>query len=336
MHVNDCADVAKTYMQFLPGQQVECALYLPTVGTYRVSRLRRALMPVVRMAESLKLRRRFLSGRFDLVHVHYATFAIMPLLAGLPFVVHAHGTDVRRDLYRRLTGPLVRAGLARARAVMYVTPDLRRHIEPLRPDAQFMPNPLDLRAFTSHEATEQASPSVLVISKLDRTKGIVDILAAIEQVWKVRPELTVAMFRFGDAREEAESFFARHRDNPSLRLLDYVKHEEMPELIRRFSIVVGQQNRNIGALGMSELEAMACGRPLVVRHDYPEAYGDPLPILESSDSEAIVRQLLALLDDPQRGRELGKRASAWVAKHHDGMTQAARLADVYAAAIARR
>jgi glycosyltransferase involved in cell wall biosynthesis len=333
LHLNDCSNVAKSYMQFLPKDRVHCELYMPTVGTYRASKATRALLPLIRMMESTTLLRRFREGGFDLVHVHYVTFAIMPMLARLPFVVHAHGADLNRDVYRPYFGSIVKAGLARARAAMYVTPDLRRHIASLRPDARFLPNPVDLQKFAPDDAIAVEQPSILVISKLDRQKGLQEFLQAIDAIWSVRPDVKVGMFRFGNAADAVSEFFERHRANPALHLLSPVPHAEMAKLINSYSIVLGQQGGNIATFGLSELEAMACGKPVVVRSDYGDAYPEPPPLLHSPDVDAIVRHLTALVENPQRGRELGVRAREWVSKYHDGTTQAGQLADIYAAAV---
>lgn len=74
-------------------------------------------------------------GDYDLVHAHYLRFpAYVAFFSGKPFIVHCHGSDLRR--YR--LGWLKRQCLKKAAKVLVSTEDLLKFC----PDAVWLPNPV--------------------------------------------------------------------------------------------------------------------------------------------------------------------------------------------------
>lgn len=89
----------------------------------------------------------------DIYHVNYALqdAFLMNLLKGRLDVLHVHGSDVRSTLHSKL-GWIVKKNLKNATKVLYATPDLEVIIKDWRPDAVYLPTPVDtLRfAFKNH------------------------------------------------------------------------------------------------------------------------------------------------------------------------------------------
>ena len=113
------------------------------------------LPPVRRPLASAALRRAADGARWlrtrrgaDIVHIHYGPNGYYGWGARAPYVLHLHGSDVRVDLHRPAAGALMRRSLKGAAAVLYSTQDLAEAVEALRPDAQWLPNPLSLEALT--------------------------------------------------------------------------------------------------------------------------------------------------------------------------------------------
>ncbi len=100
-----------------------------------------------------------------------------------------------------------------------------------------------------------------------------------------------------------------------LNLIPRVPYGDMPALLGRYDIVMGQFK--LGALGMSELEAMACGKPVLSFFNYPQAYDEPPPIFSTRDAEEGAEMLARLVEDQQLRKEAGEKGRAWVEKHHE-------------------
>lgn len=331
LHVNDCASVASNLVGGLKALGVEAELFQPTLGTYRASKLRRAALPLIRTLEAFQLRHCVQKRQFDIVHIHYASFAYMTLLTGLPYILHCHGTDLRVDLNRFGLRGLSLLGIRRARKVFYATPDLIKYLQDIRKDAIFLPDPIRLEDFVPASRNEQHPSRVLSISKLDPFKGLERIIRTIELVWEARPQLEIAIFNFGQSTDQAKRFIEEHRTQSRLILLPPIPHKDMPALINGFSIILGQQNPNIAALGVSELEAMACGKPVVCLFAYPDAYPEPPPVLASRTPEEARDHIIRLLDDPPYRLKIGQQAQEWVMRFHDYRRVAETLLRYYQA-----
>ena len=329
LHVNDLWPVTGDLVSGLQSLGVEAEIFEPTVGGYRASRFRRVVLPLIRTLEAFQLRQLVQKRQFDVVHVHYARFAYMPLLTGLPYILHCHGSDLRLDLFRPGLRELTLAAIRQARKVLYVTPELYRFLKDIRNDAIFLPNPLDMDRFAPEVGDQAPSPRVLCISKLDAFKGVDNIIRAIELVWDVRPQTQIALFDFGNSYHLAKRFIEQHRHESRLILLPRVPHNEMPALIRSYAVVLGHQSPEFGALSLSELESMACGRPVVCCYNYPEAYPEPPPLLVSRTLEEASAQILQFLDDSSLCQDLGRKARAWVSKYHELGQVARMLLEVY-------
>src|SRR3990170_804339 len=86
--------------------------------------------------------------RPDLVHVHYATQGFVGPMAGRPYVLHCHGTDVRGVAPGSPRGRYLGVVMRRAALVLVSTPDLLDDAARLVADPVYLPNPIDTSLFT--------------------------------------------------------------------------------------------------------------------------------------------------------------------------------------------
>jgi glycosyltransferase involved in cell wall biosynthesis len=313
LHVNDVANVGANLVEGLRELGVEADLFPITTGT-RLGRFKAVALPLIKVQETLALRRLVRRQKFDIVHVHYAVHASMTLAMGIPYFLHLHGSDVRSGLRSLGLRELVLLAIRKAVKVFYVTPDLKVYLKDIRPDAIFLPNPINTDMFLP-APSEESLLRVFCISKPEPFKGVGVFLRGIELAWEIRPQMQVALFGFGDSKI-AQSFIEKHRGQPRLIILPRVLHAEMPALVRSFDVILGQHSPDVGALGVSELEAMACEKPIVCYFNYPETYPEPPPVLVSRTPEEACAHMLRLLDDAELRRSLGQQARAWVLKYH--------------------
>ena len=88
---------------------------------------------------------------------------------------------------------------------------------------------------------------------------------------------------------------------------------------------------DIGAFGTIVLEAMACGKPVLVHVDAAcaiRSYGELPPVLSAKTEDEILQALRRAGDAGYR-RSLGTQAREWVIRHHDADEVATRLIDIY-------
>jgi glycosyltransferase involved in cell wall biosynthesis len=331
LHVHNLWPVTGDLVNGLRALGVEAEIFEPTLGVGQKGKFRKALLPLIRTREAFQLWQLVKSKRFDVVHVHYARHAYMTLITGLPYYLHCHGSDIRRDLRRPGFRELTRLAIRRAIKVFYATPDLGDYIRPIRQDTVFLPNPINLDDFVVLPNDRPSTLRIFSISKLDRFKGVEQIIQAIELIWQSRPETEVALFNFGNQIIRAGRFFEAYRGDRRLILLSPVPHQQMIRLIQSSDVVLGQQDLQVGALGVSELESMACGKPVVCYFKYPNAYPEPPPVLVSQTPEEASEHVVRLLDDPALAQSVGRQSREWVATYHEQKHIARRLLQYYQA-----
>ncbi|MCI0521778.1 MAG: glycosyltransferase family 4 protein [Chloroflexi bacterium] len=329
LHVNDVASVGANLVAGLQKVGVKAELYQPTVRNFRNRSASRLTLPLVRTREAFALRRKVYTEQVDLLHVHYASLAYLALIAGLPFLLHCHGSDLRLDLHKPVLRQLTLLALRRARMVFYPTPDLKSLVAPYRPDAIFLPNPVNTTDFSP---ADNPSPNLLPlfsISRLDGVKGAENLVHAMTLIWQQAPETQIAMFEHGDSYAQYGSWMDANRHR--IILIGKTPYNEMPLVINQYQVILGQQNYRVSALGMSELEAMACAKPVVCAFAYPNAYPEAPPVYASPSPEAAAQFVLDLLSDQTLINQSGLNSRQWVTTYHRQETVAATLLAHYRA-----
>jgi len=268
----------------------------------------------------------------DLVHVNYGLFGYAALMApGKPTILHLHGSEIRPAISSR--GRIARMSsrwFSRyCSAVWYSTTDLKDVVRQAGLSGKFMPSPVADFFFTP---TRQVSikPHVLFAIPLSRSKGAGLAIEAMQVLADRAPDCRMSAFGFGISDEEVVAL--RRRIPSSVRLLSWTPHRAMPQLLTEATIIVGQLG--LGALGITELEAMALRRPVVARLGKPlpeiEPYyaRDP-PVLSCESGERVAQTVLDLLQDSARIERLGADGRTWVQEYHSAQTVAKLYADEY-------
>ncbi|MCX7618001.1 glycosyltransferase family 4 protein [Tepidiforma sp.] len=276
----------------------------------------------IRALDWLDLIRRIRAGRYDLVHIHYAYLGNIGALGGFPYILHCHGTDLRGGT--PVTRPLIANAVRAARHVFYSTPDLAAWVLPLRPDAEFLPNPIDTSLFAPRTPAS-AHRAAWVACALTKVKGAERILRACRLLAERVPDLRIDAFGGG---EYTEAF----RALPNVTL--YARHPRarLPQIIDEHGIVIGQAR--LGSAGMAELEAMACGRPVVTWFNERGGYSEPPPFFSAVDGDDIARIVERLANDPAVRDRAGAAGRAWVERHH-GLGRIVDRVEAVAQAIIR-
>ena len=305
-HVNEIASVAST----LAGEQRRRGMSVTVMdpakpGARLPSPWKLAVAPL-RVPALAATTARIAIERTDLVHVHYATQAIVGRLARRPYVVHCHGTDVRGLDPRSALGRWVGAMLRPAALVLYSTPDLGSDVARFRSDAVFLPNPIDVERFSPSGSPDR---DVLLGVKLDAVKGADIAIEAVYQLLVRRPGTTVTVIGSGPL-----TGLARQRLGDRALFVESIPHDQMAGLLRRHRVTLGQFR--LGILSQFELEAMATGLALVTEVRYPNPQALAAPVLRATSPEQVAERLEGLLADESACQSLALAGRRWVVDHH--------------------
>ncbi|MEK6463651.1 hypothetical protein WG925_07880 [Pseudonocardia carboxydivorans] len=239
--------------------------------------------------------------RHDIVHVHSASTLAHSRLGAPRYVVHCHGTDVRTAQYDSTRRASIVDGLLRAEAVLYSTPDLAEHVLVHRPDAVYLPVPIDVDAVPEWAPAD--TPRVVFASRWSPDKGVETQLAVARDLAARFGDLVdVVGLDWGPCAHEAVA--------AGVRLVPRSGHSDYLALLAGASVVVGQ---SAGILAASELEALAAGAPVVVPTQLPLYDDPPVTAVDPSDAadavDAVLRGARAGWHDAAERRE-------WTRKFH--------------------
>lgn len=303
--VNDVAGVGSLQTRILNQAGDEAAFIdLPKPGGSWPLYAKVFTVPV-RLAQYVPIIRKLRRDDFDLVHIHFLSHGFIGPLIGKPFVLHGHGHDVHTNLRNPFYRWVSRFAMKRARAIYYVTPDLAPFLADFADKSYLLPNPLEPMFFTKVKPPAELR-RVLFFTRLYPIKGPEEIFESTPELARLVDVSAISWGPLGPA--------LRERFGHAVHFIDRVPREQVPALIDSFDAVIGQMK--LGILSLSELEAMARGRVVLMRLDrslYPD---DPPPVVDVRDGQELVEAVRRLQRDPREMRRLSDAGRDWVARHH--------------------
>lgn len=254
--------------------------------------------------------------QYDIVHVHYPlTFLSIATLMrrNKNIVLHAHGTDLRSTKTNRNFRLIVKWACSRANFLFYATPDLKPLANEFHERTDFLPNPIDTDFFKPIKS-KQYPNSVLIFSSLNTFKRMKIPLEACKFLDNIKFDVVF----FGPHRE----YYREKYGQDNVSFIPPVEHSQIPSLLAKYPLVIGQFS---GALGMTELEAMSCGKPVISQWQFDSFYPEPAPVLSASSPEEVAKLVKENLGDVS----LGQKSRKWVEQNHgiDAVTR--KLISVY-------
>jgi glycosyltransferase involved in cell wall biosynthesis len=302
--INDIASVASEIGAGLRERGHEVTLFHPRLVGARLHPNVKPITAPIRALDWMDLIRRVRAGKFDLVHIHYAYLGNVGALGGFPYLLHCHGTDLRGST--PVTRPLIRRALRNAEHVFYSTPDLAQFVLPQREDGEFLPNPIDLSEFRPTEPARGRS-SVYICCGLTEVKGAGRLLKACQQLAVERPDIRITALGGGE-------YTAAFQALPNVTVIAHQPRWKLPGLINQNGVVVGQVR--LGSAGLAELEAMACGRPVITWFNELHAYSTVPPYVTAVDGPDIAAAIKELADNSEMRDLLGAKGRDWVTANH--------------------
>lgn len=311
--INDIASVASDLAAGLGRRGHDVTLIRPKLIGGGLPWMVKPVVGPVRAVEWAQIIRQVREGDYDAVHIHYAYLGMLGVLGKFPYLLHCHGSDVRE--ITPFTRPMVDRALHGAAKVFYATPDLASFVLARRPDAEFLPNPVDSVTFAPGAPASESS-DVFICCALTDIKGAPRLLKACQRLADERPDIRITAIAGGD-------YTRRFQELPNIRLIPHQRRQDLPGVIAAHGVVVGQVL--LGVVGMAELEAMACARPVVSWYRYDRAYPEPPPFVRAVDGVDIAEAVIRLVDDAAERQAIGDEGRAWVQRHHNVDEIAARV-----------
>src|SRR5262249_21280243 len=175
-----------------------------------------------------------------------------------------------------------------------------------------------------HERDQSHDWTIMLFSRLEPGKGVEIAAAGIERFLQRHPSVRVLVIDWGEVSTEY-----RRRYAGRFTFVPRTSPEGVRRLLASADVVVGQFA--VGALGISEFEAMCSAKPVIASFRYPDAYPTPPPLCEARTPDEVDAHLEHLYQHPAAGREVGDAARLWVMTNHGYDVLARRLGALYTA-----
>ena len=290
---------------------------------------------------------------FDLVYAPwiyaYTTQAAArrALASGVPFVVSPRGM-LDRDAIRRkgrwrktaFLATLGRRALARADAIHFTSGGERRDCVRRFPDARAFvaPNGVDLDELAGGAAPAR-EPMVLFLGRLSAIKGLDLIAAAWPRVVAAVPDAKLVLAGPDDEGLAAglRRAFEASGTAASVSLPGLVDAQGRNALLARAAVLLNPSY--LESFGMSIVEAMACGKPVVVTDRVniaPEIAAAGAGLVCPCDPGEIAQAVARLLSDRALADTMGAAGRALAHREYAIAPAARRVHDAFASIAARR
>lgn len=316
LHVFDCAGVGATLVTAARAQGLPWG-FLPARDTSRDGLGLRGKAMRLQGVARWTAQRWSLTLPAELLHIHFGTRVdIATRWPRRPFVVHFHGTDIRDFYQDPRQRPKIQWGADSAQAVFYATPDLAEYALRARPDARYLPNPVELSELP--DWCPAPEPLVVFASRWGAAKGGTEQL---ELATKLADALQGTGIRL-QGLDWGEN--AARAAELGVELVPVMSKAAYLQWLAQASTVVGQST---GLLGMSELQAMAIGVP-TASNVQSGLYPGTVPVLGTGSIDEQVDSIVAAAKDPWT-ISARLNARAWVAEHHDPGKIVKELSAVY-------
>lgn len=285
-----------------------------------------------------QLRELFRREGIDVVHVHGGltpTFGIVAPEAarglGIPVVATFHSWFPRSALYRILRRPLQRRLDRHAALIAVSQPVVDAHARYFRGDWRIIPNGVDTEFFHPNgrrpHGVVESGPRLLFLGRLDPRNGLDTVLRAMPRILAEEPRARLVVAGDGPLRSMYEQL-AR----PVAGQVDFVGHVNGDRPAHYGSADLYLCPTTKASFGITLLEAMACGTPMIVSDiiGFRELVdgGAEAALAPRGDPDAWAETTLALLRDSKRRARMGA-AGREKALRYSWPAVARKVMDVY-------
>jgi glycosyltransferase involved in cell wall biosynthesis len=201
--------------------------------------------------------------------------------------------------------------------------------------AELVPPGVDTDLFTPPASPAQREPRVLYVGRVERTsrwKGLQVLVDAMDRLRATVPGVRLDIVGDGD---DVPALRAQAEQRGVAHLIDWhgrIEHDDLPRLYRRAGVAVLPSLTESESFGMTLVEAMASGCPVVGSRTggIPFVVRDNVDglLVAPGDPAALAEALSMVLTDPGRARSLGEAGREAAASRWDWRRQQERTLQI--------
>jgi glycosyltransferase involved in cell wall biosynthesis len=193
-------------------------------------------------------------------------------------------------------------------------------------------NGVDTKLFRPLEARKENDDVIdfVYVGRLSLDKGVNILLDAFQEYHCNNPKSRLTLIGDGMLKFQIEDCV----DDGSVRWLGAIDHDRIPQVLQKMDVFVIPQN--IGGLGLSVMEAMACGLPVITT-----AIGETVRLLSDDEGvlvsphnvKEVVDAMTFLSENEALRKSMGQRCRKKVVENYSWAHQIENIEKVYQLAI---
>jgi len=174
------------------------------------------------------------------------------------------------------------------------------------------------------------SPSILYLARLHEQKGIFTLLEAFDIVVKQISLCQLTIAGSGPELSKVKDYIQSKPYRQQITLIGAVSREQVPQVMQQCTVYCLPSYGE--PFGMSALEAMACGKPVVATNLggladlVPDQGGRKVPV---KNPDALAEALMEILASPELQRSMGEYNRRQVESHYSWDNIIDRLEEIY-------
>jgi glycosyltransferase involved in cell wall biosynthesis len=273
----------------------------------------------------------------------YARSRRIPLLAGV------HISRPLHEKYGRIPALLLRSILKPylqfTRLFFYLNEGGRRNLLWMGvPEAKLVRHMygtwgVDIDEFTTvrdgREPDWASGPVLLFVGRVHHEKGIFDLLEAYGWVRAAVPDTCLVVVGDGPARPRLEALVTENGWQHAVAFVGTIKNRDLPPLFRAATAFVSPSITTAKweeYVGMTNIQAMACGLPVVstCTGAIPEYVPDGVAgiLVPQRDPQALAEAILRLLQDSTLHHQMGEAGRTYALEHYDARKNVGKAEEI--------
>lgn len=258
----------------------------------------------------------------DIAHLHFPNppgeLGQLFLGCSKRFVLTYHSDIVRQKYLLQVYKPFLWRVLARADVITVSNPryiETSPYLRPFADKCTVIHHGQDLSRFANPHPNHMAAiraryasrPLLLFVGRLRYYKGLEVLIEAMKDI-----EAHLLIVGDGPMRQEWEALTTELALTERVTFLGHVPDAELPAYYQACDLFVLPSTHRSETWGAVQIEAMACGKPVVCTElgtgtSYVNLHGETGLVVPPRDSAALAQAINQLLADPDLRRRMGEK-----------------------------
>lgn len=200
-------------------------------------------------------------------------------------------------------------------------------------------DPNEFKPFSATEKKLQSNtfslPIILFVGRLEPAKGIKYLLQAFNKVVKRFPQIKLVIIGSGYLKEEIENFRKENNLEKNIIIKGIIKNKNLPIYYKSAAVFVSPAitlKNWEEQVGMTNLQAMACGTPVVstISGAIPEYVPNKIAglLVPQKDSHRLASAIIKILDDNKLREKISSSTRAYAIDNYDAQKNILRAQEI--------